>query len=91
MRAVEKMPPLLQRLSERKPEDLDWLGVSFGLTKGLFKFWKRARFLPLYANQKQNDLTGEFTFVMLRGLSESKANAQKWLPEFASGRSAQST
>ena len=31
------MPPLLQRLSERKPENLDYLGVSYGLTPSLLR------------------------------------------------------
>jgi hypothetical protein len=32
------MPPLLQRLTERKPENLDYLGVSYGLTSQLLRF-----------------------------------------------------
>jgi len=31
------MPPLLLRLSERKPETLDYLGVSYGLTPQLLR------------------------------------------------------
>lgn len=38
----KSLPPLLFKLSERPPEKLDYLGVSFGLTEGLLKFWKRA-------------------------------------------------
>lgn len=37
VRAPEAMPPLLQRLSERKPETLDYLGVSYGLTPQLLR------------------------------------------------------
>ena len=32
------MPPLLQRLTERKPENLDYLGVSYGLTPQLLRY-----------------------------------------------------
>jgi N-acetyltransferase 10 len=32
------MPPLLQRLTERKPENLDYLGVSYGLTSSLLRW-----------------------------------------------------
>jgi N-acetyltransferase 10 len=39
---------LLLKLSERKPERLDYLGVSFGLTGPLLKFWKKAGFVPVY-------------------------------------------
>lgn len=31
------LPPLLLKLSERKPEKLDYLGVSYGLTSSLLK------------------------------------------------------
>ena len=35
----KKLPPLLLKLSERQPERLDYLGVSYGLTEPLLKFW----------------------------------------------------
>lgn len=38
VRSVSSMPPLLQRLSERKPEVLDYLGVSYGLTSQLLRY-----------------------------------------------------
>ena len=37
VRAPTVMEPLLQRLSERKPENLDYLGVSYGLTPPLLR------------------------------------------------------
>ena len=80
------MPPLLQRLSERKPEQLDYLGVSFGLTKELLRFWKRSGFVPLYSSQKENALTGEYTFVVLRGLLSNVAQSESWLTAFAQGK-----
>jgi len=42
------LPPLLLKLSERQPECLDYIGVSFGITEQLLKFWKRANFVPVY-------------------------------------------
>ncbi|CAK9780488.1 unnamed protein product [Cutaneotrichosporon oleaginosum] len=83
IRDAARMPPLLQRLSERAPEALDYLGVSFGLTPDLFRFWKRAGYVPLYASQKENPLTGEYTLVMLRALSSTIAEAEGWLGAFA--------
>lgn len=35
----KKLPPLLLKLSERIPEKLDYVGVSFGVTEQLLKFW----------------------------------------------------
>ncbi|KAJ7511854.1 GNAT acetyltransferase 2-domain-containing protein [Mycena galericulata] len=82
VRAVSSMPPLLQRLSERKPEILDYLGVSYGLTGQLLRFWKRAGYVPLYLRQSTSELTGEHSCVMVRGLSSS-SDGQEWLGEFA--------
>lgn len=86
IRDPSRMPPLLQRLSERKPETLDYLGVSFGLTRDLLKFWKKGGFTPLYASQKENALTGEYTFVMLKVLA-SAGGGGEWLGAFAQGTS----
>lgn len=85
IRDAAKMPPLLQRLSERQPENLDYLGTSYGITPSLFKFWKRAGFVPLYLRQSQNDLTGEHSCVMLRGLNKNAEEANRWLGAFSVG------
>ncbi|KAL4249052.1 RNA cytidine acetyltransferase [Abortiporus biennis] len=83
IRAPTQMPPLLQRLSERKPETLDYLGVSYGLTPQLLRFWKRAGYVPLYLRQTTSELTGEHTCVMVRGLNSSTDAELEWLGEFA--------
>lgn len=44
----QKIPILLKRLTERKPERLDYIGTSFGLTSDLLKFWKSQKFVPVY-------------------------------------------
>lgn len=51
LRCVEprkNLPPLLLKLNERPPEILDYIGVSFGVTPSLFKFWKKVDFVPVY-------------------------------------------
>lgn len=85
VRSATAMPPLLQRLTERKPETLDYLGVSYGLTPQLLRFWKRAGYVPLYVRQTQSELTGEHTCVMARGLNTSTDSELEWLGEFAKG------
>ncbi|KAI1417079.1 DUF699-domain-containing protein [Hypoxylon sp. FL1857] len=79
VRDINKMQPLFARLAERKPEDLEYVGVSYGLTPDLHKFWSRALFAPVYLRQTANDLTGEHTCVMLRPLKDDK----EWLGAFA--------
>ncbi len=84
VRDINSMPPLFSRLSERRPQALDYLGVSFGLTPPLHKFWKRASFAPLYLRQTANELTGEHSCVMIRTLSNNSGNIDNaWLGAYA--------
>lgn len=64
--------PLLSKLEERRPEPVNYLSVSFGVTQPLFKFWKRAGFLPLYISQVSNKITGEHNCVMVHPLVEEE-------------------
>jgi N-acetyltransferase 10 len=81
VRDISKMPPLFSKLSERRPEGLDYVGVSYGMTQPLHKFWKRASFAPVYLRQTPNDLTGEHTCVMLKPLESS--SDRSWLGAFS--------
>lgn len=80
VRDPQSLPPLLLRLSEKRPDMLDYLGVSFGLTEQLHRFWKKARFAPVYLRQSATDLTGEHTCVMIKTL-EGKDKA--WMGAFS--------
>ncbi|KAH3676167.1 hypothetical protein WICMUC_002189 [Wickerhamomyces mucosus] len=80
LRDAKTLAPLLLKLSEKSPHYLHYLGVSYGLTPSLHKFWKNNKFIPVYLRQTANDLTGEHTCVMISSL-ESREN--KWLSEFA--------
>ncbi|GKZ19123.1 killer toxin resistant protein [Aspergillus brasiliensis] len=82
VRDIHTMPPLFGKLSERRPDALDYVGVSFGLTPSLHKFWKRSSFSPVYLRQTPNDLTGEHSCVMLRTLSTG-SNDAAWLGAFS--------
>lgn len=77
-----KLSPLLLKLSERRPEHLDYLGVSFGLTENLLKFWKRAGYVPVYVRQTTNDLTGEHSCIMLHILNTSLYKENQWLEAY---------
>lgn len=80
----EDIPPLLRRLHERRPEKLDYLGVSFGLTSGLYNFWSKLGFLPLYMRLTANELTGEHTCIMATGavVEEEERASAGWLNTF---------
>lgn len=80
LRDAKSLPPLLLKLLEKAPYALNYMGVSFGMTPQLHKFWKRAGFRPIYLRQSANDLTGEHTSVMLHVLGNQN---DQWLSEFA--------
>jgi N-acetyltransferase 10 len=82
VRDIRSMPPLFGKLSERRPDSLDYVGVSYGLTPSLHKFWKRSSFAPVYLRQTANELTGEHSCVMLRALAAG-SNDISWLSAYA--------
>ncbi|KAG7027109.1 RNA cytidine acetyltransferase 2 [Cucurbita argyrosperma subsp. argyrosperma] len=84
------LPPLLVSLRERRPEKLHYLGVSFGLTLDLFRFWRRHKFAPFYIGQIPVELdsrfyavgklltstvTGEHTCMVLKPLNNDEIEA----------------
>ncbi|GAB6021233.1 N-acetyltransferase 10 [Chamberlinius hualienensis] len=74
------LPPLLLKLSQRPAERLDYIGVSYGLTPDLLKFWKKTGFVPVYLRQTANDLTGEHSCIMLKPTYLSNSS---WLTAFS--------
>ncbi|KAG9004129.1 hypothetical protein FRB93_010477 [Tulasnella sp. JGI-2019a] len=81
-RSINSLPPLLQPLNTLKPPALDYMGVSYGLTPQLLRFWKRAKYVPLYIRQTKNELTGECSCVMLRSLAGDDASPVQGFEEF---------
>lgn len=76
------LPPLLVNLTDRSPERLHYLGVSYGLTQTLFNFWRRCGFEPLYLRQSASDVTGEHTMVMATALLHPDVEGTGWLGPF---------
>lgn len=66
------LPHLLVHLHERRPEKLHYIGVSFGLTLDLFRFWRRHKFAPFYIGQIQSTVTGEHTCMVLKPLNNDE-------------------
>lgn len=83
------LPPLLLALHERRPERLHYVGASFGLTQGLFNFWRKLAFAPVYVRQTASEVTGEHTCIVLRPLQTEEVEAApsqgpaSWLHPFA--------
>ncbi|XP_055623829.1 RNA cytidine acetyltransferase isoform X2 [Toxorhynchites rutilus septentrionalis] len=80
----KNVPTLLKRLNERRSEHLDYLGTSFGLSNDLLRFWKSQKFVPVYLSQKENDLTGEHSCIMVSPISHSleKLETSDWLKQY---------
>ncbi|XP_035229406.1 RNA cytidine acetyltransferase-like isoform X2 [Stegodyphus dumicola] len=73
---------LLLRLQELHPCSLDYVGVSYGLTPELLKFWKKCGFSPLYIRQTASDVTGEFSCIMVKCLHPVESKESNWLTDF---------
>lgn len=73
-----QLKPLLTKVTDLRPPRLDWIGVSFGMTASLFKFYRRLQYLPVYLRQTTNDITGEHSTIMLKSLVSDAT----WLNEF---------
>jgi len=65
----KKLSPLLKRLGEVIPPQLNYLGVSFGLTKEVFRFWVKNGFDPVYLSLKKNETTGEYSCILVKPLT----------------------
>ncbi|XP_059432015.1 RNA cytidine acetyltransferase 1-like [Corylus avellana] len=75
------LPPLLVHLRERQPEKLHYIGVSFGLTQDLFRFWRKRGFAPFYIGQIPSAVTGEHTCMVLKPLNNDDiedSGSDKW-------------
>jgi N-acetyltransferase 10 len=82
IRDPKTMPPLLIKLSQKRVSYLHYLGVSYGLTAQLHRFWKRAGYVPVYLRQTPQELTGEHSCVMLKVL---EGRDRAWLGAFSQG------
>lgn len=75
------LPPLLLHPRERRPEKLDYIGVSFGLSLDLFRFWRKHKFVPFYVGQIPSAVTGEHTCMVIKPLKNDHVevgNSDEW-------------
>lgn len=68
---------LMYPLSAVSPEPVDYIGVSFGLTRDLAHFWRKSGFVPLYVSRETNEVTGEHSVIVVKPLADTE-----WLPRF---------
>jgi len=68
----------LKKLCEEAVEKkFDWIGSGFGATPELLRFWLRNGFYPLAVGPMRNKVSGEFSVIVVKPLSE-KASEFIW-------------
>jgi|BEDMetMinimDraft_2_1075160.scaffolds.fasta_scaffold02512_4 tRNA(Met) cytidine acetyltransferase len=60
----------LTKLEEELRGEVDWIGSGFGSTPELLRFWLRNGFIPIGLGGKPNEVSGEFTVVVVKPLSK---------------------
>jgi len=58
-------------LGELSRDDADWVGVGYGATPRLVRFWRRNGFLPVHLSTTRNRRSGEHSAVMLQPRSDA--------------------
>ncbi|GFS97373.1 RNA cytidine acetyltransferase [Nephila pilipes] len=81
-KSQSSLPALFPPLNNLKHDILDYLGVSYGLSDELLRFWKKAQFCPVYLRYIPNRVTGEHSCIMLKQLAGTTTKSN-WLPSFS--------
>ncbi|OAG30762.1 N-acetyltransferase 1 [Nematocida displodere] len=60
-------------------DDVDYIGVSFGVTPRLLNFWSLQKMSPAYLKHTVSKSTGENSLIMLKGITPK---AHQWIARF---------
>jgi N-acetyltransferase 10 len=60
-----QLPSLLKKSTELDPPSVQYLSVSYGMTRELFKFWDKNGFSLVHLKHSKNEVTGENNAIML--------------------------
>ncbi|MDV3103539.1 tRNA(Met) cytidine acetyltransferase TmcA [Thermococcus waiotapuensis] len=55
---------------EAREKGLDWIGSGFGASEELARFWVRNGFATVHLSPTRNPVSGEFTAIVLKAISE---------------------
>jgi tRNA(Met) cytidine acetyltransferase len=62
---------LLDAVADEVGDDVDWLGVGYGATPRLVRFWAANGYRTVHLSTTRNARSGEYSAVMLRPTSET--------------------
>ena len=51
---------------------LSWVGSGFGVSSELLRFWLKNGFIPVHITPQRNEVSGEYTAIVLKPIRESK-------------------
>jgi tRNA(Met) cytidine acetyltransferase len=57
---------LMKVIDWAEKNDLDWVGSGFGVSSELIRFWLRNGFLPIHITPQRNEVSGEYTVIVIR-------------------------
>ena len=60
-----------------KKKGYSWVGSGFGVSPELLRFWKKNGFIPLHITPQRNEISGEYTIVVLKALNRALQNRLK--------------
>jgi tRNA(Met) cytidine acetyltransferase len=62
---------LLDAVHDEFAHEVDWLGVGYGATPDLLRFWRENGYGTVHLSTTRNDTSGEYSALMLRPTSEA--------------------
>ncbi|WP_423750583.1 tRNA(Met) cytidine acetyltransferase TmcA [Salinirarus marinus] len=62
---------LLDRVHDGVADRVDWLGVGFGATQRLLRFWRRNDYRTIHLSTTRNATSGEYSALLLRPTSDA--------------------
>ena len=62
---------LLDRVHDEFVDEVDWLGVGYGATPDLLRFWAANDYGVVHLSTTRNDTSGEYSALMLRPTSDA--------------------
>jgi tRNA(Met) cytidine acetyltransferase len=62
---------LLSEIRAEFADEVDWLGVGYGATPDLVRFWAENGYAPVHLSTTRNDTSGEYSVLMLDPASDA--------------------
>ncbi|MCS7118847.1 MAG: tRNA(Met) cytidine acetyltransferase TmcA [Archaeoglobaceae archaeon] len=59
-------------LKYAESNSLSWVGAGFGISNELMSFWLKNGFVPIHITPQRNEVSGEYTAIVLRPIKESR-------------------